>query len=88
MIQLVSPEPPFGAAFVKKSLSLLLLIATPAIFAAPMQSTSPAEPSAQTGDNNRRPQSNQATSHDRHMRKHRAGSHHKRHHTTSKTGRP
>src|ERR1700756_2456151 len=63
--------------FVKKSLSFLLLMLAPAILAAPLQSTPPGEPPTQTGDTNVHPQTNQATSHDRHMRRHRAGSHHK-----------
>ena len=55
----------------------------PAQLAASVQ-TPPTEPASQANADNLRSSSGKATSHDRHMRKHRTGNHHHRPRTTAK----
>jgi hypothetical protein len=62
---------------------LWALALAPALFAAPVQAPT-AEPAAQASTDNPRSPSGKATSHDRHMRKHRNGNHHHRPRTTAK----
>jgi Ni/Co efflux regulator RcnB len=61
----------------------LVLVLAPAVFAAPMQTAS-AEPAPQTSSDSARSTSGKATSHDRHVRKRRAGNHHHRPRLTAK----
>jgi hypothetical protein len=68
-------------------LSSLTLLLAPTLFAAPIQSTAP-EPTPQTSIDTPRSPSGKATSHDRHMRKHRVGNHHHRRRTTAKNHNP
>jgi hypothetical protein len=63
---------------------ILLLCVTPALFAQPKQTPS-SDAVPQATDNTPRSPSGQATAHDRHTRKHRAGHHHRRHHATAKS---
>jgi hypothetical protein len=71
----------------RKMVSVLVFVLAPAVFAAPRQSV-PAEPTSQASNDGPRSTSNRATSHDRHVRKHRAGNHHHRHRTTAKSHNP
>jgi hypothetical protein len=48
----------------------------------------PAESASQASSDSVRSTSNRATSHDRHMRKHRAGNHRHRHRPTAKSHNP
>jgi hypothetical protein len=70
----------------KHIVAVLVLVLTPAIFAAPRQTT-PAEPDPQANSDGARSASSKATSHDRHVRKHRAGNRHHRPRTTAKKSR-
>jgi hypothetical protein len=64
---------------------VLLLVAAPVFFATAAQSDPSKEAAPQVSHENLSSNSNRATSHDRHMRKHRSGSHRHRPRTTSKT---
>lgn len=68
----------------KHIVSVLALVLAPAVLAAPLQSQS-AQPAPQTNNDSARSPSSKATSHDRHMRKHRAGNHHHRPRVTAKS---
>jgi Ni/Co efflux regulator RcnB len=61
----------------KHIVSILVLVLAPVVFAAPMQTAS-AERVPQTSSDSARSSPSKATSHDRHVRKHRAGNHHHR----------
>jgi hypothetical protein len=63
--------------------SVLVLALAPAVFAAPIQTAS-VEPVPQASSDSARSTSSKATSHDRHVRKHRAGNHHRRPRLTAK----
>jgi hypothetical protein len=67
----------------KQLFSVFVLVMAPAVFAAPAQ-TAPTEAAPQANIDARRSPSGKATSHDRHMRKHRAGNHLHRRRTTAK----
>ena len=67
----------------KHIVSVLVLVLTPAVFAAPMQ-TAPAEPAPQASSDSARSTSGKVSSHDRHVRKHRTGNHHHRPRLTAK----
>ena len=71
----------------KQMVSVLLLILAPVVFAAPKQNV-PAEPGSQASTDNARPNSNRATSHRRHARRHRTGGQHHRRRTTAKSTNP
>ena len=68
----------------KQIVSVLVLVLAPAVSGAPRQTT-PAEPVPQANSDSARSTSSKATSHDRHVRKHRAGNHHHRPRTTAKS---
>jgi len=63
---------------------VLVLVLAPAVFAAPRQTTL-AEPAPLASNDSARSPSSKATSHARHVRKHRAGNHHHRPRTTAKS---
>jgi Ni/Co efflux regulator RcnB len=67
----------------KQMASILVLALAPALFAAPRQAAQ--DPATQAGSDSPSSPSSRATSHDRHARKHRAGNHHHRRHTTAKS---
>ena len=67
----------------KDILSILVLAAAPAVFAAAVQSPDRTD-APQTTRDSARSQSSRSTSHDRHMRKHRTTNHHHRPRTTAK----
>jgi len=69
----------------KETLALLALAVTPMLLAGERQSSPPAEPARQASSDAGRTSAARATSHDRHTRKHRSGSHHRRHRTTAKS---
>jgi len=71
----------------KQMVTVLLLILAPVVFAAPRQSA-PAEPASQASTDSAHPNSNRATSHHRHARKHRTGGQHHRRRTTAKSTNP
>jgi hypothetical protein len=71
----------------KQIFSVVVLVLAPAVFGAPRQ-TPPLEPAPQASNDSARSTSSKATSHDRHMRRHRASSHHHRHRTTAKSYNP
>ncbi|HXN54024.1 MAG TPA: hypothetical protein VN943_18990 [Candidatus Acidoferrum sp.] len=68
----------------KQIVSVLLLGLAPAVFAVSKQ-RAPADPAPQASNDSARSSSSKATSHDRHVRKHRASNHHHRHRTTPKS---
>ncbi len=68
----------------KQIVSVLALALMPAVFAAPWQAA-PAEPVPQANSDSARSTSSKATSHDRHVRKHRTGNHHHRPRVTVKS---
>ena len=67
-------------------LAMFVLLAAPALLCAVTQSSAAPEPAAQATNEVAHPQQapNRATSHDRHMRKRRAGTRHRHHRTSSK----
>ena len=67
----------------KQIVSVMVLVLAPAVLAAPRQTT-PAEPAPQANSNGAHSSSSKATSRDRHVRKHRAGNHHRRPRMTPK----
>ena len=67
----------------KHIVTVLVLGLAPAVFAAPMQTAS-AGPVPQASSDSGRSTSGKASSHDRHVRKHRAGNHHHRPRLTAK----
>jgi FlaG/FlaF family flagellin (archaellin) len=67
----------------KHIVGVLVLVAVSAVFAAPRQTTS-AEPTPQTNNDSAHSSAGKATSHARHVRKHRGGNHHHRPRTTAK----
>jgi hypothetical protein len=68
----------------KHIVGLLVLVLAPAVFAARSQTTS-AEPAPQASNDSPRSPSTKTTSHARHVRRHRDGSHHRRPRTTAKS---
>jgi hypothetical protein len=68
----------------KHIVGVLVLVLAPAVFAAPSQTTS-AEPAPQASNDSPRSPSSKTTSHARHVRRHRDGSHHRRPRTTAKS---
>jgi Ni/Co efflux regulator RcnB len=70
----------------KRRIAMVLALATaPVFFAAAAQSDSSKEAAPQASHENLSSNTNRATSHDRHMRKHRSGSRRHRPRTASKT---
>jgi len=67
----------------KHIVNVLVLFLAPAVFSAPMQAAS-AEPAAQTNRDRAHSTSSNATSHNRHVHKHRAGNQHHRPRLTEK----
>jgi hypothetical protein len=72
---------------IKRIASVLVLVLTPAVFGERMQTAS-AQPAPQANSDGARSASSKATSHDRHVRKHRAGNHHRRPRVTAKNRHP
>jgi hypothetical protein len=68
----------------KQIVIVLLLVPAPAVSGAPRQTT-PAEPVPQANSDSARSTSSKATSHDRHVRRHRAGNHHHHARATAKS---
>jgi len=67
----------------KHIIGVLVLVVAPAVLAVPRQTASP-EPAPQASNDSPRSPSTKATSHARHVSKHRAGNHHRRPRTTAK----
>jgi hypothetical protein len=67
----------------KQIVGIFALVLAPSIFGGPRQEP-PADPLPLASSHDAGSTSSKATSHDRHMRKHRASSHHHRRHTTAK----
>jgi len=63
---------------------VLMFVLALAVFAAPRQTTA-AEPASQASNDSARSPSSKATSHDRHVHRHRSGNHHHRHRTTARS---
>ena len=64
---------------------VLMFVLALAVFAAPRQTAAAAHPASQASNDSARSPSSKATSHDRHVHRHRSGNHHHRHRTTARS---